>query len=388
MSAANLLDTDHPFRITFEKAQLKSTEERVEFLENATEKERATAERLQSTKEEIEEEIESLQSTIDRTHDKLAKAKLAIENASKDVDAARKTARDLQLELDRRHKDISELRDEIERLSVDRHAVYRKCRLEDIELPLLSGSLDEVPIEGTEKSDDDAMDVDSDETPRNKEPRDFGIEPDFSLLDDEDRTDNHVAHGIDYEARIVDLKAQIERLMPNMKARDRLKEVNDELDKTETDMEKARRHSRETRDRFLEIKRRRCDLFNKTFAHMSNCIDKIYKDLTKNRIVPTGGMAFLSLENADEPYLGGVKYNTMPPGKRFVEIDQLSGGEKTMAALALLFSIHSYHPSPFFVLDEVDAALDATNVSKLARYLLDQAHKNVQFLIISLKSSL
>jgi structural maintenance of chromosome 1 len=53
-----------------------------------------------------------------------------------------------------------------------------------------------------------------------------------------------------------------------------------------------------------------------------------------------------------------------------------------------LFSIHSYHPSPFFVLDEVDAALDATNVSKLARYLLDQAHKNVQFLIISLKSSL
>jgi structural maintenance of chromosome 1 len=78
----------------------------------------------------------------------------------------------------------------------------------------------------------------------------------------------------------------------------------------------------------------------------------------------------------------------MPPGKQFTEMDQLSGGEKTMAALALLFAIHSFHPAPFFVLDEVDAALDPTNVSKLARYIGTQANKGVQFLIISLKSAL
>lgn len=96
----------------------------------------------------------------------------------------------------------------------------------------------------------------------------------------------------------------------------------------------------------------------------------------------------------------------MPPGKRFAEMEQLSGGEKTMAALALLFAIHrfvfqhsrqiqpradmtdSFHPAPFFVLDEVDAALDATNVQKLARYVRSQADRNVQFLIISLKSTL
>lgn len=104
----------------------------------------------------------------------------------------------------------------------------------------------------------------------------------------------------------------------------------------------------------------------------------------------------------------------MPPGKRFAEMEALSGGEKTMAALALLFAIHSFHPAPFFVLDEVrsahgshverlppaltceqeadqgkvDAALDPTNVSKLARYIREQAEKDVQFLIISLKSTL
>lgn len=59
----------------------------------------------------------------------------------------------------------------------------------------------------------------------------------------------------------------------------------------------------------------------------------------------------------------------MPPTKRFREMEQLSGGEKTVAALALLFAVHSLRPSPFFVLDEVDAALDATNVARVAHYI-------------------
>jgi structural maintenance of chromosome 1 len=59
----------------------------------------------------------------------------------------------------------------------------------------------------------------------------------------------------------------------------------------------------------------------------------------------------------------------MPPGKRFRDIETLSGGEKTVAALALLFAIHSYHPAPFFVLDEVDAALDNINVDKISNYI-------------------
>jgi len=74
--------------------------------------------------------------------------------------------------------------------------------------------------------------------------------------------------------------------------------------------------------------------------------------------------------------------------KRFRDMDQLSGGEKTIAALALLFAIHSYHPSPFFVLDEVDAALDNANVAKVAKYIRNNARPGFQFVVISLKSSL
>jgi energy-coupling factor transporter ATP-binding protein EcfA2 len=75
----------------------------------------------------------------------------------------------------------------------------------------------------------------------------------------------------------------------------------------------------------------------------------------------------------------------MPPLKRFRDMEHLSGGEKTMAALALLFAVHSYQPSPFFVLDEVDAALDNANVAKLIGYIRRNAGPGMQFIVISLK---
>lgn len=84
----------------------------------------------------------------------------------------------------------------------------------------------------------------------------------------------------------------------------------------------------------------RCALFMDAFKHISNNIDKIYKQLTKSNTHPVAGQAYLNLENDDEPYLYGIKYTVMPPTKRFRDMEQLSGGEKTVAALALLFSIH------------------------------------------------
>lgn len=94
------------------------------------------------------------------------------------------------------------------------------------------------------------------------------------------------------------------------------------------------------------------------------------------------------MEDGEEPYLAGIKYHAMPPLKRFRDMEHLSGGEKTIAALALLFAIHSYQPSPFFVLDEVDAALDNVNVARVAQYVKEHAGPGMQFIVISLKTGL
>ena len=101
-----------------------------------------------------------------------------------------------------------------------------------------------------------------------------------------------------------------------------------------------------------------------------------------------GGKAYLSLENKEEPFTHGIQYTAMPPMKRFRDMELLSGGEKTVAALALLFAIHSFHPAPFFVLDEVDAALDNVNVTKCSNYIRSRAHKDgLQCIVISLKET-
>jgi structural maintenance of chromosome 1 len=132
----------------------------------------------------------------------------------------------------------------------------------------------------------------------------------------------------------------------------------------------------------------RLEIFYKAFSHISENIDVVYKDLTKSPTFPLGGTAYLQLEDSDEPYLEGIKYNAMPPMKRFRDMEQLSGGEKSVAALALLFAIHSFKPSPFFVLDEIDAALDNTNVSTVASYIREHAAHDFQFIVISLKHTL
>ena len=160
----------------------------------------------------------------------------------------------------------------------------------------------------------------------------------------------------------------------------RLRETNDEF-------ESARRQAKLTRDKFQDVKKKRFDAFNSAYTFVSDKIDKIYKELTNSRTHPLGGTAYLTLENPEEPYLEGVKYHTMPPMKRFRDMEQLSGGEKTIAALALLFAIHSYQPSPFFVMDEIDAALDNANVAKIAEYIKNHADDDLQFIVISLKNS-
>lgn len=152
------------------------------------------------------------------------------------------------------------------------------------------------------------------------------------------------------------------------------------LQSTNEEFELLRKQNKKAKAAFERIKQQRYERFCRCFDHVSNEIDNIYKALAQNQ----SAQAFLGAENPEEPYLDGINYNCVAPGKRFQPMSNLSGGEKTVAALALLFAIHSYQPAPFFVLDEVDAALDNTNISKVAKYIR-QKTESLQTIVISLK---
>ncbi|MAG30499.1 MAG: hypothetical protein CL908_06340 [Deltaproteobacteria bacterium] len=95
-----------------------------------------------------------------------------------------------------------------------------------------------------------------------------------------------------------------------------------------------------------------------------------------------GGKASLELTEAEDVLEAGVDIMAMPPGKRLQNVNLLSGGEKTMTALALLVAVFQVRPSPFFLLDEVDAALDDANVGRFNQLITEMA-KESQFLVIT-----
>ncbi|KAI9569904.1 hypothetical protein HD554DRAFT_2088472 [Boletus coccyginus] len=376
-------------QIQFEEEQLQLTQNRLATLKKTREDEEAKVVELEEQKRQIQVEIASGQEAIEILRQGLHALNEALEEKNKVVEQVKKTHARAAKVLDQALKEIGSMNDEIEKLGLERSSIYRKCRLEDIRLPLLAGHLKNVPMEENLR-DEVAMDVDEDEdgTQRPKQVQDYGIEVDFAALDDEERASNNPETLAEFDASISKLSADIERMAPNLKAIERLDDVEARLVETEREAEKARKDSKTARDQFNEIKRQRCELFNKAYNHISERIDEVYKDLTKGKSAPMGGVAYLSLEDSEEPYSAGIKYHAMPPMKRFRDMEQLSGGEKTVAALALLFAIHSYQPAPFFVLDEVDAALDNTNVAKIANYIRSQASDSFQFIVISLKGSL
>ncbi|KAL7701934.1 structural maintenance of chromosome (SMC) family protein [Lotmaria passim] len=190
------------------------------------------------------------------------------------------------------------------------------------------------------------------------------------------------------QAQLEALHAEMESLAPNTKAAARVTASEDRLGTSSTLVEEAREAARVASKEFNRVKEQRTARFMETYEKVAATVDRVYRELTiGTRAQAVHGSAYLSLEDVEEPYLGGTTYHATPPLKRFMPMELLSGGERTMAALALLFAIHEVSPTPFFVLDEVDAALDAGNVEKLANYLRKNC-QSCQFVVVSLKDQL
>lgn len=190
------------------------------------------------------------------------------------------------------------------------------------------------------------------------------------------------------QTQLAAAQAEMETLAPNMKAAARYTASEDRLGTSATLVEEAREAARIATKEFHRVKEQRTTRFMEMYERVAATVDRVYRELTMGtRAQAVHGSAYLSLEDVEEPYLAGTTYHATPPMKRFMPMELLSGGERTMAALALLFAIREVSPTPFFVLDEVDAALDAGNVEKLANYLRKNC-QSCQFVVVSLKDQL
>ncbi|XP_049812594.1 structural maintenance of chromosomes protein 1A-like [Schistocerca nitens] len=251
-----------------------------------------------------------------------------------------------------------------------------ESKMKNIDLPFVRGSLADVSL--TSSSSDTSAErtvLRSDE-----------IEVDFSDLTEEDKS----LSAEDFDSLIVTMESEIQDLESNSLDSPDIAQVTERVNMWEDKMKEINiKLKRETakannlRNKFENIKRRRFEAFMACFKHVSSMISNIYKDLMQSDLCHV----MLTLENEEEPYLGGVQVCFVEHGKPCIGMASLSGGEAVMAGLALTFALHSFLPSPLLIFDEVDDALDANNIDRLVRYV--NSHKDsMQITVITLNKKI
>ncbi|XP_059660351.1 structural maintenance of chromosomes protein 1 isoform X2 [Cornus florida] len=331
-----------------EYEQKRDMESRITKLESSISDLKSTLKQVEAKENELKSSMEKAADEIDQWKKEVQEWKSKSEDCEKEIMEWKKQCSNATTSVSKLTRQMKSKEAQIDQLNSRKQEILEKCELEHISLPTISDPMD------TESS-----------TP--------GPVFDFSQLGRSHLQDMRPSEREKLEAefnrKIDALISEIERTAPNLKALDQYEALKEKERVVTEEFEAARKEEREITDKYNSVKQRRYEVFMEAFNHISGNIDKIYKQLTKSNTHPLGGTAYLNLDNEDEPFLHGIKYTAMPPTKRFRDMEQLSGGEKTVAALALLFSIHSYRPSPFFILDEVDAALDNLNVAKVAGFI-------------------
>ncbi len=127
-----------------------------------------------------------------------------------------------------------------------------------------------------------------------------------------------------------------------------------------------------------EIEKKKRERITEVVARVNTNFHDIYGELS------AGGEGEIALENPDDPLAGGLLIKARPVGKTVARLEQLSGGEKSLASLAFIFSLQRYDPSPLYVFDEVDMSLDGLNAEYVGRLLRRNAER-AQFVVISLR---
>nr|XP_042136182.1 structural maintenance of chromosomes protein 4 [Peromyscus maniculatus bairdii] len=177
------------------------------------------------------------------------------------------------------------------------------------------------------------------------------------------------------------LETQCHEMKPNLGAIAEYKKKEELYLQRVAELDKITSERDNFRQAYEDLRKQRLNEFMAGFYVITNKLKENYQMLT------LGGDAELELVDSLDPFSEGIMFSVRPPKKSWKKIFNLSGGEKTLSSLALVFALHHYKPTPLYFMDEIDAALDFKNVSIVAFYIYEQT-KNAQFIIISLRNNM
>ncbi len=316
---------------------LREKESEIRSIEEEIERKRGYLENLSAELEELVRSVVDLKARREELEESVRNIEAQVYHLYKEKDRTEEEVRNLQAELGRLRVEEEDLSGKVSDLSVSLSRIQQK--LSDLEL-----RLEELGFEG--------------ELPDVKE----GVTK--------------------LKERLFRLERELEHLgNVNLRADEDYAEELERYRDYESKHRKLQEERSAIRQMIEEIETKKLNAFNTAFEHINRSLKKIFSFLSP------GGRAQMVVENEIDPFSGGINLVVKPRGKDVQYLEAMSGGEKTLAALSLIFAIQEYKPSPFYYFDEVDAHLDEANARKVGE-LIKEKSKSAQFIVVTLREVL
>lgn len=307
--------------------EIAAAEERIGELRETIEGSEDDIDQLEAEIEELEGDIAEIDTDIDARLDEIA----ALEDDLTELKATRES----------RREDLGDARDEVN------HARMRVAEIER-ELDPLRADKEQLEWEIAELTESVEALEEVEEV------------PDLEVVTE----------------RIATLEAKLTAMEPvNHKAVEQYDRLAEEVDGLQTDVEELDSERTAILERIDSYEAEKREAFMEAYE----AIDTEYREVFRTL---SGGSAELELEDEENPFEGGLVMRAQPEDKFVGSLEQLSGGEKSLTALSLIFAIQRYRPAPFYALDEIDAFLDAANLDRIGG-LLETHRDDGQFIVIS-----
>jgi chromosome segregation protein len=347
------------------EARTRSVQEQTEALGKAASSLQTELDEKQSGLDSLQKERITLQAEVQSADEALRQkrrehADMQDQKGKLEVHAAelRLKAENLADDIRRRHHvELGEVR-------LDTYALH--CAVRDHRKRRKSKATDSETAEGTENAEEKEVVVVDSEAEAAEDAKEIPVEGIEAELD-----------WNEIEGFVAELRDKLDSMGPvNI---DAIQEFDDLLDRQKfldeqfTDLTNSKEELLEV---IKKINTTTTTLFAETFVKIRDNFRDTFKELFG------GGKADLALMNEEDPLESGIEIIAKPPGKQLQSVSLLSGGERTMTAVALLFAIYMVKPSPFCILDEMDAPLDESNINRFLA-MLDRFVQQSQFLVIT-----
>jgi chromosome segregation protein len=328
---------------------------------------------LQTRKDELDAELNELslekeyaEEAIEDLHDDIEAAQQRKESAEDDVEEFEAAIVKKEDELAEKEAEVAELEDELADLKAEREELREELREAKEERDEAQAAVDTVESDLADlREERDRLDWEIGE-----------LESEVGEYDPEEIPDHETV-----EAEINRLEGEMEALEPvNMLAIEEYDRVNDELEDLQDKRGTLVEEAEGIRERIQTYEDRK----KATFMDSFEAIDEQFQDIFERLSDGTGQ---LHLENEADPFDGGLTMKAQPGDKPIQRLNAMSGGEKSLTALAFIFAIQRHNPAPFYALDEVDAFLDAAN-AELVGEMVDELAGDAQFVVVSHRSAM